>query len=265
MVATAGVFAVPFLILNEDSHTAAGADVALPKAPERLKSSAKSTKKVRAARMTTARRPDPAGGSLSRELRANEERERARRRLEEDGKDTYIAEILLARDSTIVRWADRDEPLRIWIRDTTGVEIWRSRFAADVRQAFTDWEASGIPLRFEFVSDSSRADIQVTWTERFSKPVAGRPISGLTRWGVDEKSRIVDAVITLALRRPGGDVLSNEAVHAMALHEIGHAIGMDHCTDARSVMAPTVLVRTLSAADVRTARLLYSLPPGTLH
>lgn len=53
-------------------------------------------------------------------------------------------------------------------------------------------------------------------------------------------------------------------MRAIALHEVGHLLGLDHTTDQTSVMAARVRVRELSAADHATARLVYALPPGRM-
>jgi len=74
-----------------------------------------------------------------------------------------------------------------------------------------------------------------------------------------------DANITLAVHHNSGDTLDDEAVRAMALHEIGHLLGLDHTTDSTSVMAARVRVRQLSDADRATARLIYTLPAGPVR
>ena len=190
----------------------------------------------------------------------------ARRKLRDEGGGTYIGDVLRVSDSAIVRWPNGpDEPVRVWIRGTSKVRDWNPALVARARAAFKAWEQSGVPLRFEFVADSASADAHLTWIDRFPEPVGGRAISGLTRWGVDDHSRIVDASITIAIHRANGAPLTGAAVEAMALHEVGHLLGLDHCADSGNVMAAWVEVADLSDADRATARALYALPAGRVR
>jgi predicted Zn-dependent protease len=61
-----------------------------------------------------------------------------------------------------------------------------------------------------------------------------------------------------------GELLDTTSIRAIAMHEVGHLLGLDHTTDTTSIMAPKVRVRDLSAADRATAQLLYRLPAGRL-
>jgi len=56
-----------------------------------------------------------------------------------------------------------------------------------------------------------------------------------------------------------------EDVRLVALHEIGHLIGLDHSSDSTDLMYANTKVRDLSARDVASAVLLYELPPGSLR
>ena len=203
------------------------------------------------------------GGAVERPFSpraAEREREKAevRRRLSESGNGTYIGEMLAERDSALARWPDRHgKPLRIWVQPTSDVADWHDAYAEGVRQAVHSWDSLDLPEHFAFISDSAHADVHVTFIDHFEEPISGR-----TRWARDDDWWITDADIVLAVHHHNGGPLDDDAMRAMALHEFGHLLGLDHTEDATSIMAPRVRVRDLSVADRATVRLLYTLPPG---
>ncbi|MEX2151764.1 MAG: matrixin family metalloprotease [Gemmatimonadaceae bacterium] len=217
-----------------------------------------------AAAVTQARSPAIESASLlertySGSVVNDDEREGIRRAIR-SREGTYISEILRARDSTLARWRDRNgKPLRVWIQGTSRVVDWNVRYVFEVHNAFVAWDTLSLPVRFQIVVDSAKADVHVTWIDRFSEPISGR-----TRWARDENYWITDASIMLAVHHRTGEILEDDAMHAMALHEVGHLLGLDHTSDPSSVMAPKVRVRSLSDADRETAKFLYSLPAGCI-
>lgn len=186
------------------------------------------------------------------------DRTEVRRALAEAAPGTYIDELLLDRDSALTRWPERVErPLTVFIGGAADRPNWREEFRTQVRAAFASWQDVGIPLQFVFTADSARADVHVTWVDRFAEPISGKTI-----WSRDDRWWIVDADIVLALHHRDGAALDAAQMRAIALHEVGHLIGLDHTTDGTNIMAPRVRVRDLSPADQATARLLYSVPAG---
>lgn len=172
---------------------------------------------------------------------------------------SYIQTLFLARDSVNYRWPERRrDPMRIWVQPST-LPGYRASYPDLVRRAFSTWSDAGIPIFVTFVLDSARAEIHVTWIDRFTQPITGR-----TRWLVDRHGWIVGGSIELALHRPDGRELVERDIEAIALHEVGHLIGLDHSADPGDVMAARVRVAQLSEADRRTARLIYALPPGSI-
>jgi predicted Zn-dependent protease len=184
-----------------------------------------------------------------------------RRRLAEGAPGTYIDEILLDHDSALARWHDRSSrPLKVWVEPMSAVLDWRHEFVGRVHEAFADWEATGIPVRFFFVTDSADADVHVNWIDHFDEPISGK-----TLWARDERWWIVDGDITIAVHHNGGDALDASAIKAIALHEVGHLVGLDHTGDTANIMTARVRVRELSPADRATVRLLYELPAGSVR
>jgi Matrixin len=184
-----------------------------------------------------------------------------RRRLVENQVGTYIGDILAERDSNIARWPDRtSRPLRVWIQSADKLTDWNPAYVNQVRDAFVTWVTSGAPVPFTFVTDSNQGDVHVTWVDHFDEQISGK-----TMWARDDNWWIVDANIAIALHHNHGDPLDASAVRAIALHEVGHLLGLDHCTDTTNIMTPRVRVRDLSSADIATMRLIYELPPGSVR
>ena len=199
-------------------------------------------------------------GAVGREL-TPAARAAVRRQLRERGQGTYIAEMLASRDSALARWHDlKGVPLSIWIQPQTKINDWRPEFATGVRDAFLEWDALRLPVRFAFTPDSASADVHITFIDHFDEPISGR-----TKWARDDDWWIIGADIVLAVHHRNGNALDDDSMKAMALHEVGHLLGLDHTGDSTSIMAPKVRVRDLSPADRATVRLLYTLPPGAVR
>ena len=191
-------------------------------------------------------------------LRRADVRERLRRR----GTGTFIDDMLALGDSVLQRWPERRAtPLRVYVGDRNPRDVGPlpDGYLQAVREAFTRWEGTELPLRFTFVTDSTTADITVGWARRFDDA----PVLGRTKVVRDAQCWILRSTITLAIeRRDGLGDLDAPTMRALALHEIGHAIGLDHAADTTTIMTPRIRARELSLADVATAQLLYSIPPG---
>ncbi len=171
---------------------------------------------------------------------------------------TYMDAILAARDGNVARWVERrGDPVTVWIQPTTTLKDFWPDFRDRVRDAFYTWAASGVPMRFLFVDDSSKAEVHVVWVDRFNDSAAGK-----TYWARDQNWWIVGADIEIALHRPTGEPYDQQMIRTIALHEVGHLIGLDHSPNPDDIMSAKVHVMALSSADLRTAALIYKLPPG---
>jgi predicted Zn-dependent protease len=187
-------------------------------------------------------------------------RSRVRARIAEEADYTYIIGTLLETDSTIRRWPDErlSRPLAVCvIRER--VDGFRDEFVANLNYALGRWNGV-LPLGLSTGADSANADVIVTWTAQLDSGKTGR--TDLT-W--DRRGFIRHAFVTLATHDPSGRLLDEQRMSALALHELGHALGLGHSTVRADALYPVATALELTDRDRRTARLLYELPPGSIR
>jgi hypothetical protein len=201
-----------------------------------------------------------ASSLLARPERPSVSADEMRRRLAPGVNGTYMNALLRSRDSALTRWPDRTtRPLRVFIRDGDDLEGWKADYLPVVRDAFDTWVQAGIPVRFTFVTDSASADVHVRFTGAFANGISGKTI-----WSRDAAYWLVSSVIQLAVSHPGGGFVTPPQMRAIALHEVGHLLGLDHAESSDDIMSARVRVRELSESDRATVRLLYTVPAGSV-
>lgn len=189
-------------------------------------------------------------------------REQSRERLRAESSRTFLNAMLLDTDSMLRRWPDERlrRPLRVAIVRPVGqVQGFVETFVGNVAWAMSRWNAS-MPVQMQSGADSLDADIVIRWITQLDSNRTGR--TDLT-W--DSRGHVRYAVVHLATHTPEGILLDNRQMTALALHEIGHAVGLGHSPEAGDALFPVTRAIDLTERDRRSVYVLYDLPPGSVR
>ena len=184
-----------------------------------------------------------------------------RRQIRESAPYTYLNDILAkSPDSILHRWDNRIlSPVRVYLAPSR-VANYQPSFLDAVRAAFRRWEESDVAVRFDLSADSDNAEVSLRWRLQFEIDRTGQ--TDLT-W--DGEGNHHSGVVTLATFNQIGQPMTAEEIRIVAMHEVGHLLGLDHSPDSTDLMYPVARVRDLSSRDIQSARLLYRLSPGSIR
>jgi hypothetical protein len=167
--------------------------------------------------------------------------------------DAYVGSLENEPEAALLRWRIGTEVQRtLWVHFMSPPPE-RSDFWDETVRAMQAWNAiGGVPVAFQPTLHAQSADVEFRWIRRFDTHQAGT-----TDWETDGEGWLSSAVVTLATQHEGGTPMSDEFLLLVALHELGHVIGLPHSDDPSDVMHPGNRNMALSDRDIRSARQMY--------
>lgn len=171
----------------------------------------------------------------------------------------YLREMIGA-DGQTERWAADQLPLRVYIG--RGGAGYRPSFENLFVAAMHEWSrASNGRITWTRVSDPQSANLIATWDPN-ANSIAGEAGNTATRYrmGADGRRYIVFAEIAI-MPTNGSNAYSDAEMHKICLHEIGHSLGLHHCSTTGDIMffrSNPAQISALGPRDASTIQRLYS-------
>ena len=164
----------------------------------------------------------------------------------------------------VMRWHDQTKIIYVTFQPAKSDAGWKTNDNSVVKDAFLSWQqALNNRIKFAFTNDPKLTDIQVNWIKNGYQTEVGNQ-------GVQISSSehiFTNADINLSLNNQGHPFTTAE-IKYMALHEIGHALGIKghspNTNDIMNAQMPATVAQqytenvALSANDKATIQQLYN-------
>jgi tetratricopeptide (TPR) repeat protein len=178
--------------------------------------------------------------------------------------DTYLERV--GEGFGLTRWSLLTMPLKVYIETSpVGIRNFQPSFINQVRRGLDAWvNALDHQLSYALQTVPDNADIKITWvntidTRGHSGDGGTSYTAGLTTPNIRD-GQLVSMGVNLATFNIVGEPQNDGVIYAVAVHEMGHALGLlGHSEHPEDIMyAHNQSVLQPSPRDIRTIRRLYA-------